>query len=82
MTQAARARKMQQLQKQIAAMHPVALELVSDEFTAANRRRFLEGVPIWMIIELSDSLNRLCAEDRRELKPTKSKSKPKRSPAP
>jgi hypothetical protein len=82
MTQAARARKMQQLQKQIAAMHPLALALVSDEFTPANRRKFLEGVPFWMIFELSDSLNRLCAEDRQELKAAQSKSKRKRSPAP
>lgn len=69
MTQATRARKMQQLQKQIAAMHPLALELVSEEFTAANRRKFLEGVPIWMIFELSDALTQLCAEDRKKLKP-------------
>jgi hypothetical protein len=63
-----RAEKMTKLQKQIAAMHPLAMELVSEEFTVADRRKFLEGVPIWMIFELSDALNRLCADDRRKLK--------------
>jgi hypothetical protein len=67
MTQAARARKMQQLQQQIEAMHPLALEIVSDAFTTANRRKFLEGVPFWMIFELSDALNKLCADDRKKL---------------
>jgi hypothetical protein len=68
MTQAARARKMHQLQKQIEAMHPLALEIVSDAFTTANRRKFLEGVPFWMIFELSDALNTLCADDRKKLR--------------
>jgi hypothetical protein len=71
MTQAQRAEKMNKLQKQIAAMHPLAMEIISDEFSDANRRRFLEGVPIWMLLELSDALNRLCAEDRRKLKARK-----------
>lgn len=76
MTQIARIRKMKQLQKQIETMHPLALELVSDEFTVADRRKFLEGVSFWMMFELSDALNNLCAEDRKRLKPRK------RSPAP
>ena len=59
---------MEKLQKQIAAMHPLALELLSEEFTATDRRKFLEGVPFWMMFELSDALTRLCADDRRELK--------------
>jgi hypothetical protein len=71
MTQAARARKLQQLQKQIAAMHPVAIEIVSKAFTVAERRKFLEGVPFWMMFELSDALNKLCADDRKKLKPRK-----------
>ncbi len=69
MTQAGRLRKMKQLQKQIEAMHPLALELVSDQFSAAERRKFLEGVSFWMMFELSDALNRLCADDRKKLKP-------------
>ena len=76
MTQAARIRKMKQLQNLIEAMHPLALELVSDEFTKADRRKFLEGVSFWMIFELSDALNKLCADDRKKLKSRK------RSPAP
>lgn len=71
MTKAVRLRKMQQLQKQIEAMHPLALELVSDEFTSAERRKFLEGVSFWMMFELSDALNRLCADDRKKLKSRK-----------
>lgn len=67
MTQAARVRKIKQLQKQIEAMHPLALELVSDEFTVAERRKFLEGVSFWMMFELSDALNKLCAADRKRL---------------
>jgi len=67
MTQAVRARKMKQLQKQIEAMHPLALQLVSDEFSVAERRKFLEGVSFWMMFELSDALNRLCADDRKKL---------------
>lgn len=74
MTQAARVRKIKQLQTQIEAMHPLALELVSGEFTVAERRKFLEGVSFWMMFELSDALNRLCAEDRRLLKPTKTRT--------
>lgn len=69
MTQAVRLQKMKQLQKQIEAMHPLALELVSDQFSAAERRKFLEGVSFWMMFELSDALNRLCADDRKKLKP-------------
>jgi hypothetical protein len=76
MTAATRARKMKLLQKQIEAMHPLALELVSDEFSATDRRKFLEGVSFWMMFELSDALNKLCADDRKKLKPGK------RSPAP
>jgi hypothetical protein len=68
MTQAIRLRKMKQLQKQIASMHPLALELVSDEFTVGERRKFLEGVPFWMMFELSDALNKLCADDRKKLR--------------
>ncbi len=71
MTATVRASKMQKLQKQIAAMHPLALELVSDEFSVADRRKFLEGVPFWMIFELSDALNTLCADDRKKLKTRK-----------
>lgn len=67
MTPAGRARKMTQLQKQIEAMHPLALALVSDEFSVAERRKFLEGVSFWMMFELSDALNKLCAEDRKQL---------------
>ncbi|MEO7134618.1 MAG: hypothetical protein ABI024_10405 [Vicinamibacterales bacterium] len=59
---------MKQLQKQIEAMHPLALELISDEFSLADRRKFLEGVSFWMMFELSDALNKLCAEDRKTLK--------------
>ena len=68
MTDATRARKMKHLQKQIEAMHPLALELMSEEFTAADRRKFLEGVSFWMMFELSDALNKLCADDRKKLK--------------
>ena len=68
MIQAVRAQKIAKLQKQIAAMHPLALELVSEEFTATDRRKFLEGVPFWMMFELSDALAKLCADDRRALK--------------
>jgi hypothetical protein len=75
MTQGARARKMHQLQQQIEAMHPIAIEMVSDAFTPANRRRFLEGVPFWMIFELSDALNKLCAEDRKKLAAKKATTK-------
>lgn len=82
MNRAERAEKMKKLQKQIAAMHPLALDLVSDAFSAADRRKFLEGVPFWMIFELSDALHRLTAEDRRALKPTKTTAKRKRTPAP
>lgn len=82
MTKAVRAQKIEKLQKQVAAMHPLATELASDEFTVADRRKFLEGVPFWMMFELSDALHRLCAEDRRELKSTKSTAKRKRTPAP
>jgi hypothetical protein len=82
MTKATRFRKMQQLQKQIEAMHPLAIELVSDEFTDAERRKFLEGVSFWMMFELSDAFNRLCADDRRQLKAAKATAKRKRSPAP
>lgn len=71
MTQAARVRKIKQLQKQIEAMHPLALELISGEFTTADRRKFLEGVSFWMMFELSDALNKLCADDRRKLSPPK-----------
>lgn len=71
MTHAARAKKINQLQKQIEAMHPLALELVSDEFSHADRRKFLEGVSFWMMFELSDALNKLCAEDRKKLKAKK-----------
>ena len=74
MTQAARLLKMKQLQKQIEAMHPLALELVSDEFTATDRRKFLEGVSFWMMFELSDALNKLCADDRRKLSPTRKRT--------
>jgi hypothetical protein len=82
MTKAARSRKIKQLQKQIEAMHPLALELTSDEFTNAERRKFLEGVSFWMMFELSDAFNGLCAEDRRKLKATAATAKRKRSPAP
>jgi hypothetical protein len=68
MIRAVRTQKMEKLQKQIAAMHPLALELLSEEFTATDRRKFLEGVPFWMMFELSDALTRLCADDRRKLK--------------
>ena len=67
MTQTGRLRKMKQLQKQIEAMHPLAMELVSDDFTTADRRKFLEGVSFWMMFELSDALNKLCADDRKKL---------------
>lgn len=62
---------MKQLQKQIQAMHPLALALVSDEFSVADRRKFLEGVSFWMMFELSDALNKLCADDRKKLKTRK-----------
>ena len=79
MTEAVRARKMKQLQKQIEAMHPLALELVSDEFSDAERRKFLEGVSFWMMFELSDALNKLCADDRKKLgKPRKTGPSTKR----
>jgi len=68
MIRAVRDQKIKKLQKQIAAMHPLALELVSKEFSVADRRLFLEGVPFWMMFELSDALTKLCADDRRELK--------------
>jgi hypothetical protein len=68
MTHAMRVRKMKLLQKQIEAMHPLALDLVSDQFTVADRRKFLEGVPFWMMFELSDALNKLCADDRKKLR--------------
>jgi len=68
MDKAVRAKKFAKLQKQIAAMHPLALELTSDEFSVADRRKFLEGVPFWMIFELSDALNKLSADDRKRLK--------------
>lgn len=68
MTQAARARTIKQLQKQIEAMHPVATALVSEEFSSAERRKFLEGVSFWMMFELSDALAKLCADDRKRLK--------------
>jgi hypothetical protein len=71
MTQAGRLRKMRRLQKQIEAMHPLALDLVSDEFSTAERRKFLEGVSFWMMFELSDALNKLCADDRKKLKSKK-----------
>jgi hypothetical protein len=71
MTSVVRVRKMKQLQKQIEAMHPLALELVSNEFSAAERRKFLEGVSFWMMFELSDALNKLCADDRKKLKSKK-----------
>ena len=88
MTAAARARKMKQLQQQIEAMHPLALELMSEDFSPADRRKFLEGVSFWMMFELSDALNRLCADDREKLRaidPKKkattknTKSKPRRN---
>lgn len=71
MTHAARTKKIKLLQKQIEAMHPLALELVSDEFSQADRRKFLEGVSFWMMFELSDALNKLCADDRKKLKTKK-----------
>jgi len=67
MTNATRARKMKHLQKQIEAMHPLALEIISSEFSPADRRKFLEGVSFWMMFELSDALNKLCADDREKL---------------
>lgn len=76
MTRALRVQKIGKLQKQIAAMHPLALELVSKEFSVADRRLFLEGVPFWMMFELADALSRLCADDRKKL------TTRKRSPAP
>jgi hypothetical protein len=82
MNRAERADTMKRLQKQIAAMHPLAMNLMSEHFPARPRRKFLEGVPIWAILELSDAFNRLCAEDRRELKASKPITKRKRSPAP
>ena len=78
MTQAARARKIRQLQQQIGRMHPLATELVSDQFTATDRRKFLEGVSFWMMFELSDALNTLCADDRKKLA---AKSTPKATKA-
>lgn len=77
MTKAARIRKMRQLQKQIEAMHPLAIELVSEEFTDGERRKFLEGVSFWMMFELSDALNKLCADDRKNLKATTKNTKTK-----
>jgi hypothetical protein len=77
MLRAVRAQKIEKLQKQIAAMHPLALELISGEFTATDRRKFLEGVPFWMMFELSDALAKLCADDRRALK-AKGRSSPAR----
>ena len=74
MTEGVRARKMKQLQKQIEAMHPLALELASDEFSDAERRKFLEGVSFWMMFELSDALNKLCADDRKKLGKSKKTS--------
>lgn len=74
MTQAVRARKMKQLQKQIEAMHPLALEVVSEDFTVAERRKFLEGVSFWMMFELSDALNELCADDRKKLRKAATKN--------
>lgn len=71
MTRADKLRKMKQLQKQIEAIHPLAMELVSDQFTEPDRRKFLEGVSFWMMFELSDALNKLCADDRKKLKPRK-----------
>lgn len=75
MTDAARARKIKQLQKQIEAMHPLALEAVSEEFSPADRRKFLEGVSFWMMFELSDALNKLCADDRDKLRTIDPKNK-------
>ena len=80
MTQAARVRTMKQLQKQIEATHPLALKLVSDEFSAADRRKFLEGVSFWMMFELSDALNQLCADDRKKLERRKRSSASKKNP--
>jgi hypothetical protein len=80
MTQAARTRKIRDLQRQIEAMHPLAIELVSDQFTATDRRKFLEGVSFWMMFELSDALNTLCADDRRKLGAQRTRTR-KRSPA-
>lgn len=74
MTQAVRTRKMKQLQKQIEAMHPLALQLVSDEFSVAERHKFLEGVSFWMMFELSDALNKLCADDRKKLRKAATKN--------
>jgi hypothetical protein len=55
---------------------------MSDEFSPADRRKFLEGVSFWMMFELSDALNKLCADDRKKLKAkatTKNtKAKPRR----
>ncbi len=67
MTGPVKAKKMRQLQQQIEAMHPLALELMSGEFTTTDRRKFLEGVSFWMMFELSDALNELCADDRKKL---------------
>ena len=39
--------------------------------TPFNRRKFLEGVSFWMMFELSDALNKLCADDRKKLKSKK-----------
>lgn len=75
MTDVARARKIKQLQKHIEAMHPLALELISEKFSVAERRKFLEGVSFWMMFELSDALNKLCADDRQQLRTTDPKKK-------
>lgn len=75
MTNAARVRTMKQLQKQVEAMHPLALALMSDEFSQAERRKFLEGVSFWMMFELSDALNKLCADDREKLRTIDPKNK-------
>ena len=66
---------MHQLQKQIEAMHPLALELISDKFSPGDRRKFLEGVSFWMMFELSDALNKLCADDRENLRTIDPKKK-------
>jgi hypothetical protein len=83
MTQADKLRTIKQLQKQIEAMHPLALEVVSERFTVADRRKFLEGVSFWMMFELSDALHTLCADDRKKLnkrQPRRTRSvKPRRT---
>ena len=67
MTRANRVRTIKQLQLHIEAMHPLAMAMVSEEFSEADRRKFLEGVSFWMMFELSDALNKLCADDRKKL---------------